>query len=357
MQKWWASNYNFVEKIAFLKNRLWSPSRRNKYGFQKLSSYHSLISKKAESYTILFLGDVMPLSKKQLVLSPELIHFFKDIDILVLNLEGVITAKKRFLALSHDPGIITTLKRLSKNAQLVVNVANNHSGDFGDKDFMATIDFLIDQGIKIVGLKESPSVEFKNIHFYSSSLWSNQKFDLIEKFTLDDASILNAKAKTDKVNVFLPHWGYEMQLYPTIKQIALARSLTNWNLIAGCHSHCPQPFEWVDDNRLVVYSLGNFCYSHYNPNHYCGSILKVNITQFGNIDGSCLQLIEMAQTNENIIIKPIENLKYNRLRIDKMMRSVNVISNLRLSNLPTHFSTNYLVWGNITFFFSLLQSL
>ena len=55
------------------------------------------------------------------------------------------------------------------------------------------------------------------------------------------------------------HWGNEYQQIASEPQKAQAKFLADngVDIILGTHSHCIQPWEWIDDT-VVFYSFGNF---------------------------------------------------------------------------------------------------
>ena len=68
-------------------------------------------------------------------------------------------------------------------------------------------------------------------------------------------------AVRDKVDVLIVsmHWGNEYQQIASETQKAQAKFLADngVDIILGTHSHCIQPWEWIDDT-VVFYSFGNF---------------------------------------------------------------------------------------------------
>lgn len=68
-------------------------------------------------------------------------------------------------------------------------------------------------------------------------------------------------AVRDKVDVLIVsmHWGNEYQQVASETQKAQAKFLADngVDIVLGTHSHCIQPWEWIDDT-VVFYSFGNF---------------------------------------------------------------------------------------------------
>lgn len=318
----WASDYNTLEKLSYLRGRFFLPYSKNVTGLiheNRVGHLRSNIG--LQNYKIVFVGDIMPANGKSIKVNPALLKLLKSATLIVVNLEGIISTKKRPLALSHDYKIVDFLNSISENSSILVNVANNHAGDFGAKAFYDSIDILINEGFSIIGSKESPRHETDFFNFYSSSYWSNQKFYDISRFNYNSEVMINDNIVPNKFNVFLPHWGYEMQLYPTKEQHDFVRKLQKWNLIIGTHSHCPQPIEILCSNahsQIICYSLGNFCYQHYNSNHYHGSIFSIETLTDKNDTTLNYQYFytKMKQTKNAIEVNFSDKLEYKKMRID-----------------------------------------
>ena len=51
------------------------------------------------------------------------------------------------------------------------------------------------------------------------------------------------------MNIFYPHWGYDLELYPRTSTIKKGRELlTYFDAIIGHHTHAPQPITSVSIN-------------------------------------------------------------------------------------------------------------
>jgi hypothetical protein len=311
----------------YLRGRIMSPSTKRKEQFPEIKTHNHVFSKPdGENITIGFTGDVMPVKGKAIELDDILAEKINSVDILVFNLEGIITAKKRFFALSHDSEILRFFSGLSKNKKILVNLANNHSGDFGKEEFIKSLKIIESYGFEPFGISEKPFADVGNFRFCGATYWSNQHFEPILQFKSGNLQFINQFATAGKTNILLPHWGYEMQMFPSRKQVEMAGEfLQHWDVIVGNHTHCPQPFSLIEVNGVkkpVAWSLGNFCYTHYNPNHYFSAFLT---TRF-NIENSSSELAyydycitQMDHTPKKIWIKPAEKPAYWALRRKKMM--------------------------------------
>ncbi len=77
----------------------------------------------------------------------------------------------------------------------------------------------------------------------------------------EEQALEDIAAVRDKVDVLIVsmHWGDEYKQSATEKQRAQAKFLADngVDIILGTHSHCIEPWEWIDDT-VVFYSFGNF---------------------------------------------------------------------------------------------------
>ncbi len=77
----------------------------------------------------------------------------------------------------------------------------------------------------------------------------------------EEQALEDIAAVRDKVDVLIVsmHWGDEYKQTANEKQRAQAKFLADngVDIILGTHSHCIEPWEWIDDT-VVFYSFGNF---------------------------------------------------------------------------------------------------
>lgn len=160
----------------------------------------------------------------------------------------------------------------------VLVTANNHSVDRRKKGILRTIRVLDSLNIPHTGTfvdeaardKEYPLLLNKNgftLALLNYTYGTNGipvpapgMVNLIDT-ALMRADILKARqVNPDAIIVFM-HWGNEYESLPTRGQRQLADHLFKLgaDLVIGSHPHVLQPMEWrKDQNKLVVYSLGNF---------------------------------------------------------------------------------------------------
>jgi hypothetical protein len=266
-----ASNYSVLEKLDWLRNRTLHPTTR--YGH--LTAYqpqdHQLHAITPEM-SVAFIGDVMPIGRRRLVLDANLTHFLKGADLYVVNLEGIIYPRERWLALAHKASIIDSLLAYFPPEKTLITCANNHTGDFGYRNFEISYEMLKKAGYHVIGRLDEAHFTWKNrLHFACATHWSNQICHYVPRL---------ADVRPDPqaaFNFLIYHWGYELHLHPNPAQIARAQALVQqYDAVISHHAHCPQPVTSIN-GRLVAYSLGNFCAKLWQRNHRHGIALRMEL--------------------------------------------------------------------------------
>ena len=280
-----ASPYNLKETLGWFKRNYLGVSKKNRNIVKSIPNHHILNDKIAPKYSIAFIGDIMDMNKKNLVIGDKLKEFIKDCDYCVGNFEATITEEKgAFMAQHHISQILDALSILFKPERTFLSLANNHAGDFGREIFTKSINEIKSHGFKIFGVKDNPFVDINNeIRIIGGTMWSNQKCNYIVKFE-ETSQYINP----DFFNILYPHWSYELELFPRPKIVKIGNDLINkFDAIIGHHSHCPQPLTSVRDNnyninKLVGYGLGDFCIWEKLEHYFYGIVLKIEIGENEN---------------------------------------------------------------------------
>lgn len=294
--------YSFTEKLSWLKNNLIGPSKK----FKNLTTFipqKSTLNEITPKCRLGFLGDIMKMNKKDLQIDPTIKSFFQDINFLVGNFEGTISkAKKVFMVQEHTEGILSSLETLFPPSKFALSCANNHSGDFGWGEFNKSYQILKNHGFIVFGRRDEPSILLNNnVNIASCTDWSNQPNTPYVGY-LDQATPNLGAA----CNILYPHWGYEMQLYPNLKQIELGKELLKqWALIIGTHSHVPQPitsYEINQSNKLLAYGLGDFSTGLGLKKYQNGIVVKLDVGpskaghwQVGNVEWKFTRVHEIDE--------------------------------------------------------------
>lgn len=170
----------------------------------------------------------------------------------------------------------------------ILNMANNHTMQYGSSVFLYTETLLIQNEIKTIGTINNPyqCIEINKIKFsfLGYSLRPNQfEYQNIQYINGDRRKILDdikfLREENDHVVVSL-HWGDEYIDYPEEKQIVLAHELIDAgaSLIIGHHPHVLQGIEHYR-NGVIAYSLGNFVFDKPQKLQKTSMILNATISK------------------------------------------------------------------------------
>jgi hypothetical protein len=124
-----------------------------------------------------FVGDIMSTYGYPLKFDSSIQDFFLDTDLLVGNLEGIITRLPRpDFSMAHTEAVLKSLSLLRSPDQIALCVANNHSCDFGYAAFRNSMENLSRSDFKVFGSKDMPNYVYKErINISAASMWSNKK--------------------------------------------------------------------------------------------------------------------------------------------------------------------------------------
>lgn len=265
-------------------------------------------------YTIGFFGDIMMVNDHALDFDPQVLDFFDDVDLIVGNLEGIVRNNGDTLGKqAHYQSIFNKLHGLLRQnthnnlyTQLLLCLSNNHSSDYGNREFDASLELIRDEpNIHVFGRHDTQNVTVIGhpINIATATQWSNKKnWECISEYTNTNVNNgFGALHEANHVNIFFPHWSYENERYTRhdIQNQAntlLTGNANRWDLIFGQHSHTRQPIQRINDPRsgldkLVVYSGGNFTSGAViirEQRHIYGIIMKCRI---GLLPGSNLYAI------------------------------------------------------------------
>ena len=208
---------------------------------------------------------------------------FSSDDLTIVNLEGTLSsagerADKKF-AFRGDPSYTEILTRGSVEA---VNLANNHSKDYGEQSFQDTITNVEAAGITTFGYERTAIVEKKGV-----------KIGLLGTYVLKDGigckqgmldNINSLKQQGAQLIIASFHWGIEREYEPEAVQKELAHAAIDAgaHLVLGHHPHVLQGVEEYN-GRYICYSLGNFCFGgNKNPSDKDTMIYRQTFTITGD---------------------------------------------------------------------------
>lgn len=189
--------------------------------------------------------------------------FSKD-DITIANFEGTLTssnnrAQKTF-TFKGPAGYASILK---KGSVEIVNLANNHTMDFGQSAFTDTKKNLKKKKIKYC---YNETIAYKTVKGIKVAFLGFNQLNGVSESQVKNG-IKQAKKKRAKIIIVSFHWGIEKSYYPTAMQKAMGHYAIECgaSLVLGHHPHVLQGIEKYK-GRYIVYSLGNFCFGgNVNP--------------------------------------------------------------------------------------------
>ena len=179
-------------------------------------------------------------------------HLFMNDDYSYVNLEGTLTTytkktPKKF-NFKGDPSYTNILIEGDIEG---VNIANNHSNDYGEIGYSDTKKYLKLAGIDFFGhenvlIKEIKGKRFAFVGYTAVGLNTIKK---IKEENLADVIIANF------------HFGieYSHSVSSSQKKWAHLAIDNGADIVIGSHSHCLQGMELYKD-KYIVYSLGNFVF-------------------------------------------------------------------------------------------------
>lgn len=295
---------------------------------------------------IIFGGDfcVTPAYTSSHIYSEELLKFFEQSDINIINLEcPVINDDNNDKILKTGPHLHTNYKVYDLLKELnihAVTLANNHILDYGSKGLISTIQGCINNDIITTGAGENlraasePAIiEKKGIrialvnfceHEFSIATEKSpgaNPLDLIDK--IKDIKI--ARNIADFVFVII-HGGHEHYNFPSPRMVKQYRFIAEngADAIIGHHSHCISGFE-IYNNVPIFYGLGNLLFTSPCKNEGWNNGLLV---QFEAKKGYPLKwnLMPTEQSTENYQLKLCSGEEKNRI-IQEVQQYSNIITN------------------------------
>jgi poly-gamma-glutamate synthesis protein (capsule biosynthesis protein) len=284
---------------------------------------------KTQTFDVLLVGDVQAGRGGQTSLPARLPAEFQAADLLVGNLEGVISSLPppsvpayEPYRLAADPAAAWELSRLGFD---LLGLANNHALDLGAAGLQATTQNLARAGIRVVGAGASSQQAQQAVFYQLGNLRiAFLAVTAISPVELESASggwvpavwqpeimqtVRQARQAADLVIVML-HWGFEYQAQVDPAQRSLAQSLfeAGADLVVGHHPHVTQSLEWFTrqgstNPQLAAYSLGNFWFTQEAPGTDQGLVLRLVLDSQG-IQG--IQALPVNAGHSITLVSPAE---------------------------------------------------
>ncbi|MDR3591934.1 MAG: CapA family protein [Negativicutes bacterium] len=203
--------------------------------------------------------------------------FYAD-DLTVVNLEGTLTAHgvrqpKTFAF--RGPPVYALM--LSVSGIEAVNLANNHTYDYGQEGFDDTLAALARENILYFGQQHLLRTTLRDIPVgLAGYLGFYADFDTKRNL----AAAIGALKSEGRVVVVSFHWGVEGSYFPDVDQRELAHYAIDQgaDAVIGHHPHVLQGIEFYKGHP-VAYSLGNFAFGgNADPYDKRTMLLQLRIT-------------------------------------------------------------------------------
>ena len=271
------------------------------------------------------------------------------------NLESPLSSRgkrgDRIYSFRGDP---ESVKGLVYAGFKVLNLANNHSYDYGKKAFEQTLEVLNENNIKAIGAGKNITearmpaifdlgdlkIAFLGYDLSPGAFPAGQDHPGVAKarhaWIIKDLE--KAKEKADFVVVSF-HWGIEYQDFPTEYQKSLAQMAIDCgaDIVVGHHPHTFQGIE-LYKGKLIAYSLGNFVFDQKDLKNNQSILLKVtfNREKLQRIEIIPIELVTFPRSPKVAEGKMAQEI-LDRLRIDSSVfgmefESVDGWANLKIND-------------------------
>lgn len=229
-----------------------------------------------------FVGDIVPGATYPSGLFDATAAYLETPDVMIGNLEGVLRDEKPDLAVEKCPtgtlhcfafgGDKSFAKLLRVAGFEILNIANNHSNDFGAEGQTSTLQIIRSEAMLPAG--EKNGITFTTTHgvvigivSFSTYKWTNNMDNQTEIETL-----VGKAAHTADIVVVVFHAGAEGLAYlhtpegreyylgenrGDVRAFAHSAIAAGADLVLGSGPHVLRSMEWYQ-GKLIAYSLGNF---------------------------------------------------------------------------------------------------
>jgi poly-gamma-glutamate synthesis protein (capsule biosynthesis protein) len=229
-------------------------------------------------------------------------------DFAVGNLEGPITDNPSVSSGTNpeDPDHFrftfpsSVANALKGNNFSVVNLGNNHIGNFGREGIQRTKEYLDASRVAYFGgLANDEPVYRKDIHGIPLSFVSYNQFG--GSPDTDVADVIRLEKSVGRTVLVYTHWGEEYSsTTPRMKETATLFADAGASAIIGSHPHVVLESEYIG-NTLVYYSLGNFIFDQYwNDEVSHGRAVLLHISPEHNKKISVTEYTTIAQTDGRV---------------------------------------------------------
>ncbi|MDD6022797.1 MAG: CapA family protein [Oscillospiraceae bacterium] len=185
---------------------------------------------------------------------------FEGDDLTIANFEGTLTESTNMMdkmwTFKADPSYVSILKEGGID---VVNVANNHTRDYGDEGYVDTLANLDNAGIGRFGNDYVMTMEVKGVTIGFSGIYECELGAACQDQAVENVQRLKEMGAELIICEF--HWGDENSYTPNPIHTVLAHAVIDAgaDLVVAHHPHVLQGIEQYQ-GKYICYSLGNFCF-------------------------------------------------------------------------------------------------
>lgn len=248
-------------------------------------------------------------------------------DLSVANLEGVLSDRdleNMFQKQFSFKGASEYANILRAASIESVNLANNHTRDYGTEGFQDTKESLKHAEIMYFGegILRIAEIKGKKFGFSGHRGWSKHIKQSIKK------DIARLKEMGAEVVIFSFHWGNEREHIPNELQSEIAYfSIDNGaDLIIGHHPHVLQGIQEYKGKK-IVYSLGNFIYGGAkNPQDKDSMIYQVDFTFYEDMQDLQRDLALQDKDSQTQYLKSLSATDFNTERKLKLTHRIIPVS-------------------------------
>ncbi|MBU3642960.1 MAG: CapA family protein [Candidatus Nanopelagicaceae bacterium] len=224
-------------------------------------------------------------------------------DISVVNLESAVTTheitqEKKYL-FNSNPYLLDWMKTSGID---VVNLGNNHAGDYMREGLLETLKNIEDRNMQVIGAGDSgreawtaktievrgTKVALLGIAKINSGVPTLANGELAGTTNGWDPKVIElaikAAARQAKIVIVYTHWGVEEDRCPRKSEVEDAKAWLDWGATAviGSHPHRQQPAIRYGA-KLVDYSLGNFVFYATSGGGLESGVGTLTITPAGDV--------------------------------------------------------------------------
>lgn len=235
----------------------------------------------SEPVRILFGGDVMwdrdirTVGEREgydYILNP-ITDLLQSADLVVTNLEGPVTDNESIskgseigstanYIFTFDPAVLETMVR---HQMMVVNLGNNHIGNFGPSGIASSAAFLETTGIAWFGkLSPEEPARTTSVRLGDMQVLFVNYNQFVPMDIQEAVSQIHRGTVTHDLVIVYTHWGneYEPEARPVTVDAAHAFIDAGADVVIGSHPHVVQNMEEYNGKR-IYYSLGNMVFDQY----------------------------------------------------------------------------------------------